>query len=404
MRLSYYLLGFQGRRAEQRAALLLYLAAGMYNAILAMLVVLVPLYALHLGFNLATMGAVISSQAVLQISLQLFGGMLADRFGERIVWRMSFTSALAGCLIFLFSSTLAALFAAQFFLGLSRAIYWNAGQTYGTRLSEPDTPAIIARFLGYGSAGLIIGGPLAGAVAGASGFSAAFALCCCFCGIPLAISFVMPALPRRGAIQTVREVIRPVPGLLRMKVLWLGVFMGFLSAMSVALLGSTYIAFFREAGHSEGVIGGVSAIHSIGLVAFGFAFTPVLRRLGYRAMYGLSLVGMGIMTFIMAQAAQSLATLIPIIALLGIVFAGSRILYPVMAALAAPEGLRSTTLAVTGLGWATGMLTIPVSFGALADATSLATVVTVAALILTGAGLVSPILFKLLYSPPESQQ
>ena len=73
MRLSYYLLGFQGRRAEQRAALLLYLAAGMYNAILAMLVVLVPLYALHLGFNLATMGAVISSQAVLQISLQLFG-------------------------------------------------------------------------------------------------------------------------------------------------------------------------------------------------------------------------------------------------------------------------------------------------------------------------------------------
>jgi len=398
---AYHLLGFQGRRAEQRAALLLYLAAGMYSIVLAMLVVLVPLYTLHLGYNFATMGAVISSQALLQISLQLFGGMFSDRFGERIVWRMSFFAAVVGCIIFLFSSTLGALFSAQLFLGFSRAIYWNAGQTYGARLSEPDTPAIIARFLGYGSLGLIFGGPLAGAVAGTSGFTAAFALCCGFCCIPLIISFIMPSLPRRGAIQTIGDVIRPVPGLLRMRVLWLGVIMGFLSSMSVAMLGSVYIAFFKESGHSESVIGLVNALHSIGLVVFGFAFAYVLKRLGYQAMYGLSLVGMGVMTLLMVLTGSFLGALIPVIVILGIVFGASRVLYPVMAAQAAPPGLRATTMAVTGLGWATAMLIVPVSFGALADATSLATAINVAALILAGVGIISPFLFRLLYTAPE---
>ena len=65
--------GFQGTRSEYRVAALFYFMAVMYSVTFAMMTLLAPLYALHLGFDFKTMGAIVSAQAIFQLSLRLFG-------------------------------------------------------------------------------------------------------------------------------------------------------------------------------------------------------------------------------------------------------------------------------------------------------------------------------------------
>ena len=52
--------GFQGARSEYRVAALFYFMAVMYSVTFAMMTLLAPLYALHLGFDFKTMGAIVS--------------------------------------------------------------------------------------------------------------------------------------------------------------------------------------------------------------------------------------------------------------------------------------------------------------------------------------------------------
>ena len=70
---------------ELRATFLIYLAGFTYHIGLGAPLILVPLYALHLGFDLDELGMIVASQAVLGLFLRLIAGALSDRFGERWV-------------------------------------------------------------------------------------------------------------------------------------------------------------------------------------------------------------------------------------------------------------------------------------------------------------------------------
>jgi len=104
--------------AELRATALIYLAGFTYHIGLGATLILVPLYALHLGFDLAELGIIVGSQAVLGLFLRLFAGALADQFGERWVLLTSFGAMVAGAAIIGGSDTFWALILGQTFLGV----------------------------------------------------------------------------------------------------------------------------------------------------------------------------------------------------------------------------------------------------------------------------------------------
>ena len=136
----------QGRldpRTEFRATLLIYGAASSYQLTLGLIQVLVPLYALHLGYDLEMLGVIVASQAVFGLMLRLFAGAIADQFGERWVLWASFVTMVAGMTLFVLSGVFWMLILAQSFVGYSRATYWTATQSY----HEPHQPGALRRDL-----------------------------------------------------------------------------------------------------------------------------------------------------------------------------------------------------------------------------------------------------------------
>ncbi len=396
--------GFQGARSEYRVAALFYFMAVMYSVTFAMMTLLAPLYALHLGFDFKTMGAIVSAQAIFQLSLRLFGGALSDRFGERPILWVSFASPLVGAIVFAYATSFWALVGAQVFIGVSRAVYWNASQSYGTRMSEGNAGGIIGRFLGYGSAGLIFGSVVAGAVATVS-FEAAFLLTSGLCGAGLVASAVMPGLPRKGALRTVKEIMAPLPALLTSRMLLLGVLVALMSSMSSALLGSTFPALLQEEfGYNETAIGILRAVYSSALLVVGFAFAGMMKRYGQRTIFALCILGMAAFTALTPLSGGFPAPLAAVTFILGAAFGISRIFYPVIAAENSPPAQRGMAMSVVGLGWALGMLVVPVAFGAIADAIGLAESTYVAAAVFLAVGLATPLFYRWVGAAPGATE
>jgi len=410
------ILGFAGSGFENRAAASLYIAAVSYGITLAMLNVLVPLYALHLGYNLKTMGAIISSQAVFQLGLRLFGGILSDRFGERLVLLLSFLSVLVASALFIFVSQVAGLVGAQVFVGFSRSIYWNAAHSYGSRVSEVHSGRILARFLGYSSGGEIVGAAIAGVAAVALGYPAAFAVCTGFCAAALATSLIMPSIPRLGAIPTMKQIMKPLPRLFTSKILWLGIIVAFVSSAQSAMVGSSYPAFFsQELKFSAAQIGFYRSVYSGGLVIIGFAFGALMVRFGQKSVYSLCMLGMGALTLVtpgigylvlpLAGTMMPLAVMVlgGLMLALGCAFGISRVLYTVVAAENSVPGERGMAMSVVGLGWAFGQLLIPVLFGYVADLVGLANSFYIAGVAMIMVGLSTPLLYRWLAPHPETR-
>src|SRR5712692_1089130 len=97
---------------------------------------LVPLYAIHLGYPGLTIGILAALPAIANMTLRLAAGRLSDRHGETTVLQIGGLFSLAAALGLLLSTSvgLAAFAGAQLLQGVGRSIFWTVGQTYVTKL------------------------------------------------------------------------------------------------------------------------------------------------------------------------------------------------------------------------------------------------------------------------------
>jgi MFS family permease len=140
-----------------RAARILYGAGFSYMITLGATQVLVPLYALHLGYDLGRLGVLVASQAVFGLVLRVSGGAMADRFGERWVLWFSFLTMVAGSVVFALTDQFWVLIAGQTFMGFSRAAYWTSTQSYASRIDPARAPVFLGRINSSGTAGNVFG-------------------------------------------------------------------------------------------------------------------------------------------------------------------------------------------------------------------------------------------------------
>ena len=138
-----------------------------------------------------------------------------------------------------------------------------------------------------------------------------------------------------------------------------------MAAAYAALLGSLYLAFFKEAGFGDATVGLLRSVGGIGVVVVAFPFGAILARLGARrvAVAGFAITGAA--TALTALAGSSLVAALLLVAVGGMAFGGIRALYPAIAAANSPERERAQAFAVVGLFWAVGMLAVPYLFGLL---------------------------------------
>ena len=352
---------------RQHPTELSYVNGFFYGLGVGMLMVLVPLYVINLGFELAALGLVVSSAGVFLVLLRLAGGAVSDRFGERVVLGFSFVALVVSAAIFVVSSTLLPLIIGQLINGASRSVYWSAGQSYTSRSAEGHAGLTMGRLLSAESGGTILGSVLAGSLAQLAGFDVAFMAAAAANGAGIVATVAMPPLPRVGQVRSIRSTLAPAGRMMVQRSLRLGHFTALMAAAYAALLGSLYLAFFKEAGYGDAVVGLLRSVGGIGVVVVAYPFGAIVARLGAQRVAVAGFAITGAVTALTALVGSSPAAAVLLVAVGGMAFGGIRALYPAIAVANSPERERALSLAVVGLYWAAGMLVVPYLFGLLGD-------------------------------------
>ena len=387
----------QGRldpRTEFRATLLIYGAASSYQLTLGLIQVLVPLYALHLGYDLEMLGVIVASQAVFGLMLRLFAGAIADQFGERWVLWASFVTMVAGMALFVLSGVFWMLILAQSFVGYSRATYWTATQSYTSRINPERSGEIYGRLNGAGNAGGLIGAFLSGVLATTLGYGAAFAITGAIALAGFLGSLALPPLAARPARRGFRAPLAQIPGIARHRGMGLGGFAAFAASTAMIIPSVLFIPYLRELDYSEAATGGMQAVAVGASIAIGIVFGHVLERLGRRWTYTIALAMSGLTVVALSAGAGAYATLIPLMLLYGVFRASLSILYPLSASDHSAPTQRGMAMAYVGLYWGTAQMAVPLALGALAGAAGLQASLWAAGALFLAAGAVFPLLYR----------
>jgi MFS family permease len=381
-------------RAELRATTLVYLAGFTYHIGLSGTLLLVPLYALHLGFALDELGIIIASQAVFGLFLRLFAGAISDRFGERWVLLVSFAATIVGAAVIGLSSTFWPLILGQTFLGISRATYWTATQSYCSRINPAKSGTVLGRMSSSRTAGDVIGAVFVGFIIGSSGYASAWMTIIALGVIGLVGSLALPVLPRKIALRGFKQALAPIPSLARSPSMAMAGFTAFVASASMIIAVSLLVLYLHELGYDEFEVGRLRTYGSIGSVGIGIIFGRIVARTGQTTLYTLTLAATGVVMF----AFPIVGSAMPIVLMLsyGILYGILSPLYPLTASTYSPQDQRGVAMAYVGLYWAVAQVAVPLSFGFIAANVGLRDSFWFAGLMFIGFAVAMPILFRLL--------
>lgn len=381
------------RHPRQQPTNLAFFNGFMYGLGLYAMVLLIPLYAISLGFRLSDQGIVIAAPAVFMIILRLPGGAISDRFGERVVIGFAFAALLTGALVAMVAKSMTALIVSQLCNGASRSVYWSAAQSYISRSAEGKAGVVMGRQLAFEFGAGIVGALAAGFVAELFGFRIAFGVIVVLCAIGLTVTSNLPPLPRKDQVRSILASFAAAKGMLFARPLIFAHFVAFVAASHAALMGGLFIAYFRHVGYSEGLTGMVNSLFGVGVVTAGYFFGGALARFGPKRTGGAGMVCLGALAA--AVAATGNIPLVPVVLMMGagVAFGTLRSLYPAITAQESVPHQRAMALAVVSLYWAIAMLLMPLVFGFIAQDTSIATAMTIFGGYMVTMGLLSPLVF-----------
>ncbi len=383
-------------RAELRATALIYTASFSYMITLGATLILVPLYALHLGYDLAALGIIVSSQALFGLFLRLFAGAICDQFGERWVLWGSFGTMVVGAAVFAASGSFWALILAQTFLGISRATYWTSTQSYSSRINPSKSGTLLGRMSSSGTAGQMVGAALAGLIAETMGYGWAWTTVVALGGVGLAGSLVLPVLPRKDVRRGFKQALAPIPTLARTPSMAMAGFTAFVASTSMTIAVILLIPYLRELDNGETTIGLVRTIGSAGSVVVGIFFGRIVGRMGQQNLYTLVLALLGLTMLAVPLAGGGLMALSLVMFSYGTLHGVLGPLYPLTASTYSSQEQRGMAIAYVGLYWATAQIVVPAAFGLIALNLGLKDSFWFAGVMFMAFAVAMPILFPLL--------
>ena len=386
-------------RAEVRATALIYTASFSYMVTLGATQILVPLYALHLGFDLAELGIIIASQAVFGLFLRLFAGAICDQFGERWVLWGSFVTMIAGAAMFGVSGTFWALILAQTLMGISRATYWTATQSYGSRVNPMKSGTLLGRMGSSGTAGTMAGTLVAGIIAEGVGYGWAWSSVVILGAVGLAGSLALPVLPRKENRGGFVQALAPLPSLARTPAMGMGGFAAFAASTSMAMGVILLVPYLKELGNDEAVVGTVRTVGSVGSVVIGVMFGRIVTRFGQQRLYLYVLALMGVTMAAVPLVGEGLPALTVIMFAYGTLHGVLGPLYPLTAATYSSQEQRGIAIAYVGLYWGTAQIVIPAAFGLIAASLGLKDSFWFAGGLFIAGAIAIPIVFPFLTKP-----
>ncbi len=380
--------------AEKRAASLIYTASFSYMISLGSMQVLVPLYGLHLGYDIKALGLILSAQAVLPIFTRFFAGAIADAFGDRYVLWFSFSAMIAGAGVFALSGVFWALIAAQTLQGMSRSTYWAVTQSYASRINPDMAATRLGRLSSSGNAGSIIGTALSGFLAFGPGYGLAFGVVAAFALIGLVGSIGLPVLPRPRTKRNFKTAMAPIANVASSRSMGMAGVSAFVGSTSTMLGIILIIPFMKDALFNESEIGIARTLTAVGSLTAGLLFGKLMSRMGLMRLQSAAFGLQGLTFLVVPLMASHFASGLPIMYIYG-VFAGLMgSLYPMTVTTFSRPEQRGTAMAYAGQFWGLAQLLIPTTFGFLAAAAGLDASLYISGFIFIGLALVTPVMYS----------
>jgi MFS family permease len=337
----------------------LYSTAALWNSCLAMIQLLVPLYALSLGFSSLTIGGLVALPVLAQLVVRFVGSALADRFGERrILQGCYFLMTLSGGML-LGAVDFTTLLLAQAVTNFSQATFWISSQSLVSQLPGDNMGKKLGRLTAsnYGGnlAGLILGGILAARL----GYHNAFVVLTGMALCSFLLGFALPHARPKPSRRTVWEITLGIGHFLRHGQVWLVVSVSYAAALPVSLTYSLYPIHLAELNYGEEWIGAALSARAVGPVLIGSLLGSYITMARRKRIYGLGMAILGL--FLVVSGLTEKIFLIGVcIALVGAAGGMMDILYQVQAAELSRAGDRSVAMASMGLGWNFSYLSIPI--------------------------------------------
>jgi hypothetical protein len=126
-----------------------------------------PLLALAVGYDAATVGIFAAVSAVAQLGFRLGLPWLLRRYPDRSLMVVACLMIVGSYALLLFSTLLAAFVVAQLLQGSARALFWTSSQTHAVRGTRASVGAL-ARVQLVGNIGTLTGPAVAGVISGIS--------------------------------------------------------------------------------------------------------------------------------------------------------------------------------------------------------------------------------------------
>ena len=347
------------------STVLIHWLALLFSIINATVQLLVPLYALRLGYSGLIIGLLAALPSIANVTLRLTFGRLSDRYGETAILRLGglfyFASA-AGMLLSTWVG-LAALVGAQLLQGVARSVFWTVAQTYVTKL--PLRGGLnLSLFNGATNLGMVLGIGVAGLWAVVLGYRGAFALLLALALLYIALTLVLasPQTPMPSQTVAPPRTRGRLPSF-RLGPLWLAACCSFLSGATWAMAGSFHPVYLARLGYGEKAIGLLLMLLPAGMLASSFVSRQIVERSGSMERLAVGFVvatGLGVAIVPAVHAWPALAA---VILATGFCSGVCSLLYQLSVQQHSAWGSRGMTMASVGLFGNLALLVLPTTIG-----------------------------------------
>jgi MFS family permease len=259
------------------------------NALVLMLKVVVPLWAVELGMSAGGIGLAIGAAGVLPFLLAIHGGSLMDRLGTRRVTLVFAVTSTLLCALYPILPFVAALFILQLLSGLTTNMGWVGAQSLIVQLS-PGNTTLISRFSLATRAGTLLAPVVIGAVWDIFGHWGAFLFCAVWSGTVVVALLMVPKVlvesiaekadqrvSLRDLLPRLSDYIQAF-GMMAIPAVAFIVAVTYLRIGSSAMQGSFYVVYLESAGLTGTLIGILIAM-SEGGGMFGTVFAGPMERI-----------------------------------------------------------------------------------------------------------------------------
>ena len=341
-----------------------FLSAFAWNFALSMSYLLVPLYALDLGYSGLQIGSLIGLPILFQVACNLVGGVLVDRMGAKNITLIASLGTAIAAAVYALSGSFIGLLTGQLLFIVARAAFWPANWALasqlpgegGRNMGRLNTFTNLGQIAGVASSGVFVH-----QLGYREGFWAMGVVSVVSLAIALCIRYTRPAPSGKqaSAVGTYRLLasIRPM---------YLGILCSFVSCIPFTMSSSFYPVLLVEQGFDSDAAGWLLSLRAVGAIFAGMLLARWVRSATSREVpigCGLAIVAsLGVIPLTANPWVISV-----LMVSIGLASGVLTIYFQILVSNASPTELRGSAMSYGGLGWQLCNFVVPPLMGALRD-------------------------------------